>query len=86
MSLATLWDRFFWSFMLLVFCGAVWLLVFDDRVRYFPGGLIVGLVVGGSYFVIGVRSLRARDRALERAVEEADRAAAEERGLEDAGA
>lgn len=82
MSFATLWDRFFWSFMLLVFCGAAWLVILDDSVRYFPGGLLLGLAVGGGYFLIGVRGLRARDRDLERAIAEADRTAAEAREAE----
>ena len=72
MSFSTLWDRFFWSFMLLVFTGIVWLIVFDDSVRYFPWGLVLGLVVGGTYLLIGIRRMRAQDRALRRSIEDAE--------------
>lgn len=77
MSIAVLWDRFFWSFMLVVFAGLVWLLLVGDRARYLPLGLLTGLLIGGAYFVRGVRAMRAAIRRTDAAGAEADAAAAE---------
>lgn len=75
MSIATLWDRFFWSFMLMVFAGLVWVWFFGESVRYFPFGLLTGLAVGGAYFAKGVRGLVSRDRVQREAIGRADTAA-----------
>ncbi len=75
MSFWTLWDRFFWSFVLLVAAAIVWLWWFGDSQRYLPWGLLVGLLIAGTYFVKGVRDMRARDRRIEKAIAEAEAAA-----------
>lgn len=77
MSIAALWDRFFWSFMLLVFAGLMWLLLIGDRARYLPFGLLTGLLIGGAYFVRGVRAMREANRRTDAAAAQADAAAAE---------
>lgn len=82
MSFSTLWDRFFWSFMLLVFAGIVWLWLWGDSVRYLPFGLLTGLVLGGGYLAIGVRKLRAGDVAMREAIDRAEVAAADARQTE----
>lgn len=82
MSIAVLWDRFFWSFMLMVFAGLVWLKVLGDGARYLPLGLLTGLLVGGTYFVLGVRTMLATQRRTREAVELAEGAAASARSLD----
>jgi hypothetical protein len=82
MSIAVLWDRFFWSFMLMVFAGLVWLKVVGVGARYLPFGLLTGLIVGGAYFVIGVRSMLAARRKADLAVADAEGAAAAARTLD----
>lgn len=82
MSIAALWDRFFWSFMLMVFVGLVWLKVVGDGARYLPFGLLTGLLVGGSYFALGVRGMLVAQRQADMAVAEAEGAAAAARSLD----
>jgi preprotein translocase subunit SecF len=72
MTISALWDRFFWSFVLLVFAAIVWLWFFGESQRYFPWGLLVGLAVGSTYFAIGVRGIRAEVRRVERAIAAAE--------------
>ena len=56
MSLADIWDRFFWSIIIAIFVGLVWLKFFEDRVGACVGpGLVVAAIVGGIYFYIGWR-------------------------------
>ena len=76
MTISALWDRFFWSFVLLVFAAIVWLWYFDESQRYFPFGFLVGFAVGGAYFVKGLRDMRATARRIQKAVAEAEQAAA----------
>lgn len=76
MTISALWDRFFWAFVLLVFAAIVWLWFFGESQRYFPWGLLVGLAIGTTYFAIGVRNMRAEARRVERAVADAEAAAA----------
>jgi len=56
MSLADIWDRFFWSVIIAIFVGLVWLKYFEDRVGACVGpGLVVAGIVGGIYFYLGWR-------------------------------
>ena len=55
MPLADAWDRFFWSVMLALFVGLVWLKFLDPVVACVGPGLIVALIVGGIYFYLGWR-------------------------------
>ena len=56
MSLADIWDRFFWSVMIAIFVGLVWLRYFEERVGACVGpGLVVAAIVGGIYFYLGWR-------------------------------
>jgi hypothetical protein len=55
MSLADLWDRFFWSVMIALFVGLVWLKYLDPVVACVGPGLVVAAVVGGIYFYLGWR-------------------------------
>lgn len=82
MSIAALWDRFFWSFMLMVFAGLIWLKLVGDGARYLPLGLVTGLIIGGGYFALGVRGMLAARQAARRAVAKAEGAAAAARSLD----
>jgi len=55
MSLADAWDRFFWSVMLAIFVGLVWLKFLDPVVACVGPGLVVAAIAGGIYFYLGWR-------------------------------
>jgi len=55
MSLADIWDRFFWSVMIALFVGLVWLKFLDPKVPCVGPGLVVAAIVGGIYFYLGWR-------------------------------
>ena len=55
MSLADAWDRFFWSVMLAIFVGLVWLKFLDPVLPCVGPGLVVAAIVGGIYFYLGWR-------------------------------
>jgi len=55
MSLADLWDRFFWSFIVAIFVGLVWLKFLDPVVPCVGPGLVVAAIAGGIYFYLGWR-------------------------------
>lgn len=56
MSLADLWDRFFWSVMVAIFVGLVWLKFLEPYAACLGPGLVVALIAGGIYFYIGCRN------------------------------
>jgi len=55
MSLADAWDRFFWSVMVAIFVGLVWLKFLDSKVACVGPGLVVAAIAGGIYFYLGWR-------------------------------
>jgi hypothetical protein len=55
MSLADIWERFFWSVLVVIFVGLVWLKYLDPVVPCVGPGLIVAIIVGGIYFYLGWR-------------------------------
>ncbi|MGD2143368.1 MAG: hypothetical protein PVF54_02705 [Anaerolineae bacterium] len=55
MSIADIWDRFFWSVIIVIFVGLVWLKFLDPVAACVGPGLIVALIVGGIYFYAGWR-------------------------------
>jgi hypothetical protein len=55
MSLADIWDRLFWSVMIVIFVGLVWLKFLDPVVACVGPGLVVAAIVGGIYFYLGWR-------------------------------
>lgn len=63
MTLSEAWDRLFWSAIITVFIGLVWLRFLEDAVGACEGpGLIVALLAGILFFAEGQRSARARKR------------------------
>jgi hypothetical protein len=58
MSLADLWDRFFWSIMVTIFAGLLWLKFLEPYAPCIGPGLVVALIFGGIYFYLGFRRMR----------------------------
>ena len=55
MSFAEIWDRLFWSFLVTIFVGLVWLKFLDPVVPCVGPGLVVAVTAGGIYFYLGWR-------------------------------
>lgn len=55
MTLAYAWDRFFWSVIIAIFVGLVWLKFLDPVLACVGPGLVVAAIAGGIYFYIGWR-------------------------------
>ena len=55
MSLAAVWDRFWWSLMLTILVGLVWLKFIDPVIPCMSVGLLLCSLVGGTYLAIGLR-------------------------------
>lgn len=65
MAFADIWDRMYWSFMIVIFVGLVWIKFVEPLgLACFGPGLIVALLVGGIYFYAGVRSKLRQQTAL----------------------
>jgi hypothetical protein len=73
MSLAAIWDRFWWSLLLTIALGLLWLKFIDPYINCVSVGLIVCIGAGVIYFSLGIRKL-ANQQKLELAVEEKARA------------
>lgn len=69
MSLAAIWDRFWWSLILTITLGLLWLKFLDPYVSCVSVGLIVCIGAGMVYFTMGIRKL-AHQQKVELAVEE----------------
>jgi len=69
MSIADMWDRFFWSAIIGMFVGIVWLKFLDPVVPCAGPGLVVAFIAGGIYFYLGVRKARRTAQTEESAVE-----------------
>ena len=74
-SIAEVWDRFWWSLMITIFIGLVWLKFLDPVIACWGIGLVVAASAGLVYFVIGLRKMlqekRLRDEVERRALEDA---------------
>jgi hypothetical protein len=66
---ADVWDRIFWSAMLALFVGLVWLKFVDPIVPCAGPGLIVAAIAGGIYFYVWWRKFRRAVQTDESAVE-----------------
>lgn len=62
MSLAAIWDRFWWSLMLTITLGLLWLKFLDPYVGCVSVGLIVCIGAGLIYFSVGIRKLALQHR------------------------
>jgi uncharacterized membrane protein len=72
MTLSEAWDRLFWSLMIIIFVGLVWMGLLQDIAACEGPGLLVALTVGIVFFALGWRSAAARKRreALDQAKDE----------------
>jgi hypothetical protein len=57
MSLSAIWDRFWWSMILTIMIGLLWLKFIDPIIPCVSVGLISAVVAGLAYFSIGMRAL-----------------------------
>jgi hypothetical protein len=75
LSIAEIWDRFWWSLLITIFIGLVWLKFLDPIVACWGVGLLVSVSAGLIYFIIGIREMlkekRLRDEVERRALEDA---------------
>jgi hypothetical protein len=68
MSFADLWDRTFWSIMVVIGIGLLWIIFVEPYGLSCAGpGLIVALLAGGFFFYLGVRGKMRPARAAENA-------------------
>jgi hypothetical protein len=74
-SIAEIWDRFWWSLMITIFIGLVWLKLLDPFIACWGVGTLVAGGAGLIYFVLGLRNMlrekRLRDEIERRALEDA---------------
>lgn len=62
MSLGALWDRFWWSLMLAIFVGLLWLKIVDPVFHSSRVGAAAAFIVGAAYFTVGLRRMLAQKR------------------------
>ena len=54
MTISEAWDRFFWSVMIVIFVGLVWIGLLEQTIGPCEGpGLIVSVTVGIAFFYRG---------------------------------
>ena len=70
MPLAYAWDRFFWSVMIAIFVGLVWLKFLDPMLPCVGPGIVVAAIVGGVYFYLGWRKASLAAQTVEDVEEE----------------
>jgi hypothetical protein len=70
MPLADAWDRFFWSAIITIFVGLVWLKFLDPVLACVGPGMVVAAIVGGIYFYLGWRKATRAAQTVESAQEE----------------
>jgi hypothetical protein len=58
MSVAEIWDRFFWSLLLFLFLTFVWLGLVDRAVAYSPTGFLFALLAAVAYLGVWLRRQR----------------------------
>ncbi len=75
LSISEVWDRFWWSLMITIFIGLLWLKFLDPYVSCSGAGLMFSAAIGLVYFITGIRKML-REKRLEKEVER--------RALEDA--
>lgn len=64
MTLSEAWDRMFWSAIIIVFIGVVWIRFLEDAIGPCDGpGLVVALTAGIAFFGAGWRNAVARKKS-----------------------
>lgn len=74
-SFSEIWDRFWWSLMITIFIGLIWLKFLDPIIACWGVGLLIAAGGGLAYFVIGLRNMvrekRLHDELERKALEDA---------------
>jgi len=70
MSFSWLFDRFYWSFMLTILLGLVWLKFIQPFIPCVSIGLIFCIAVGLLYLVLGIRK-KVKEVRYEKEIEQA---------------
>ena len=71
MTISEAWDRMFWSIMIVIFIGLVWIGLLEQAVGPCEGpGLIVSVTVGIAFFYRGWHNARTRKTSEDQAVDE----------------
>jgi hypothetical protein len=52
------WDRFFWSAVLAIFVGLLWLKFVDSYLSFFWSGFIVVQIISWGYFANSLKRLK----------------------------
>ncbi len=70
LSVAEIWDRFWWSLMISILIGLGWLKFIDPLLknRYIYAGIALSLSIGAVYFIYGICKM-VRERKLEKELE-----------------
>jgi len=71
LSVAEIWDRFWWSLMISILIGLGWLKFIDPLLmnRHIYVGIALSLSIGGAYFIYGIWKM-VRERKLEKELEQ----------------
>jgi uncharacterized membrane-anchored protein YhcB (DUF1043 family) len=70
MSIAELWDRAWWGFMITIIVGLLWLKFLDPYLSCVWTGLIFSVLCGGIFVYTGVRKMRRKHKVEEQMEEE----------------
>ena len=60
-------DRIFWSAMIAIFVGLVWLKFIDPEIAFFPSGFLVVLLAGLAWFFVWWSKVKREQQGLEEA-------------------
>lgn len=71
MTFSEAWDRMFWSIMLTIFVGLVWMKFLQEFAPCEGPGLLVAICVGIAFFATGWRNAVIRKRKEQEAEREA---------------
>ena len=71
MDFADIWDRFFWSAIITIFVGLLWLRFLDPIIAIKWTGFIVSMIVGFIYFYVWWRKMR-RELKMSQELEEGE--------------
>jgi hypothetical protein len=67
-SISEIWDRFWWSLLITIFIGLMWLKFLDPYIPCAGLGLMVASAGGLTYFIQGIRKM-IHEKRLEQEVE-----------------
>ncbi len=62
MTLSEAWDRMFWSLMIIIFVGLLWMKFLQETAACESAGLIVAVVIGIVFFSTGWYQANARNK------------------------